>query len=163
MGKENDTLELIKNNLINIESWVSHGATDKVIAEKLGIGYSTFRKYKKECPELKGAITQGKDKANENVEEALYNNAIGFNYYEEVANKVKDEEVIDGQIVTHERIEVVKVKKYSKPDLAAQKFWLINRKNTIWKNDPNKTTSDNKLIKLKEKELEIKKESNGGW
>lgn len=156
MINKNETLELIKNNLSNIEDWVSHGATDKNIAEKLGIAYSTLRKYKKEFAELKGAISKGKDKANENVEEALYNNAIGFYYTEEVANKVKDEEVVDGQIVVHERIEIVKVKKYSKPDLAAQKFWLVNRKNTAWKNDPNVVANNNKMAKLKEKEVENK-------
>ena len=153
---KNDNLELIKSNLKNIEDWVSHGATDKDIAEKLGISYSTFRRYKKEFDELKGVIKQGKDKANENVEEALYQNAIGFVYEEEVANKVKDEEVVDGQVIVHERIEIIKVKKYSKPDLAAQKFWLVNRKNSTWKNDPNVTANNNKLLKLKEKEVNSK-------
>ena len=44
----------------------------------------------------------------------------------------------------------------SKPDLAAQKYWLNNRKKATWKDDPNKVEIDKKNIRLKEKELKSK-------
>lgn len=148
----------INNSLTEIESWVSDGKTDKEIAEKLGMSYSTFRRYKKENADLKSAIAQGKDKKNDNVVAALYKCCTGYKYYEEVAMKVKEEVLAeDGQtVLVKEHVEVNSVKKYRGPDLAAQKYWLNNRDKTKWKDDPNKVENDKKLTKLKEKEVNSK-------
>lgn len=158
IARSDSYLELIESRLSEIESWVEHGATDKEIAEKLGIGYSTYRKYKTDSVALKGAIATGKDKANQKVEKALLNNAVGYKYTEEVAIKVKEEVLAeDGKtILTKESVVIKEVKKYSKPDLNAQKFWLVNRKNKAWQEDPNKVSNDKKLIKIKEKEVSSK-------
>ena len=148
----------INKSLDSIESWVSGGQTDKDIAEKLEIPYSTFRRYKSQNADLKAAIAQGKDKKNQNVVAALYKNCIGYKYYEEVANKVKEEVLADdGQtVLVKEHVEVVTVKKYKGPDLAAQKYWLNNRDKAKWSEDPNKVSNDKKLTKLKEKEVNSK-------
>lgn len=158
MARSDSYLELIESRLNEIESWVEQGDTDKEIAEKLGIGYSTFRKYKTDSVALKGAIATGKDKANQAVEKALLNNCLGYKYYEEVATKVKEEVLAeDGQtILVKESVVVKPVKKYKGPDLAAQKFWLVNRHNKKWQEDPNKVANDKKLTKLKEKEVNSK-------
>lgn len=163
MARSDSYEELINNSLDKIESWVECGDTDKDIAEKLGIGYSTYRKYKSNNVALKGAIATGKDKANQEVEKSLLKLCKGYKYYEEVANKVKEEVLADDgkTVLVKEHVEVVNVKKYKAPELAAQKFWLINRKNKAWKNDPNVTDNNNKMLKLKEKEVENK--SNGGF
>ncbi len=158
MARSDSYEELINNSLDKIESWVEGGDTDKDIAEKLGIGYSTYRKYKSNNVALKGAIATGKDKANQEVEKSLLKLCKGYKYYEEVANKCKKEVLADDgkTVLTKEHIEVVSVKKYRGPELAAQKFWLVNRKNKAWKEDPNKVENDKKLTKLKEKEVESK-------
>lgn len=148
--------ETIMDNLTSIESMVSDGQTDKEIAEKLGISYSTFRRYKKENVDLKAAIAQGKDKKNQNVAAALYKCCIGYKYYEEVATKVKTEVLAeDGKtILTNEDVIVKSIKKYRGPDLNAQKFWLGNRDKTKWQEDPHKVANDKEITKIKKKQVE---------
>lgn len=150
--------EKINESLSKIESWVAEGQTDKEIAEKLGIPYSTFRRYKREKSELKATIAQGKDKKNDNVIQALYKNCTGYKYYEETPVKVKEEVIADDgtTVLVKERVEVKSIKKYKPPDLAAQKYWLNNRDKTKWQDDPHKVTNDKKLTKLKEKEVNSK-------
>lgn len=157
MARSDSYEELINNNLEQIESWVEGGDTDKDIAEKLGIGYSTYRKYKANSVALKGAIATGKDKANQEVEKSLLKICKGYKYYEEVATKVKTEtKKPDGTVIVEEDVKISNVKKYKGPELAAQKFWLVNRKNKSWKNDPNLVENNKKLTKLKEKEVDSK-------
>ena len=158
MARSDSYEELINQSLDKIESWVESGDTDKDIAEKLGIGYSTYRKYKSNSVALKGAIATGKDKANQEVEKSLLKLCKGYNYYEEVAFKVKEEVLSDDgtTVLVKEHVEVKNVKKSKAPELAAQKFWLTNRKNKSWKDDPNKVENDKKLTKLKEKEVNTK-------
>ena len=147
----------IKEYLTQIESWVSEGQTDKEIAEKLSIPYSTFRRYKSQNSDLKTAIAQGKDKKNQNVIAALYKCCIGYKYYEEVPTKVKTEVTApDGTKTVTEDVKISSVKKYRGPDLNAQKYWLNNRDKAKWKDDPNKVENDKKLTKLKQKEVNSK-------
>lgn len=157
--------DIIEDNLKLIESMAEKDSTDKEIAEKLGISYSTFKRYKTSNKALKDLMAQCKDKKNEAVEQSLFNNCIGYNYEEEAAVKIKEEVMAeDGEtILVKERVVVKKLQKYCKPDLNAQKYWLNNQKKSKWADDPNKVNNDKKLTKLKEKELEIKKESNGAW
>ncbi|AWZ48310.1 Xaa-His dipeptidase [Hathewaya limosa] len=149
--------EVIKSSLSIIESMVEQGKTDKQIAEKIGIGYSTYRRYKSSNNTLKEVIAQGKDKKNQNVEQALFNNAVGYHYTEEIATKIKCEEIgEDGIVLVKEDVKISKIKKYKHPDLAAQKYWLNNKDKLHWKEDPHKVANDKKLTKLKEKEIESK-------
>lgn len=149
--------EKINSSLTLIESWVESGLTEKEIAKKLNISYSTFRRYKGENEDLKQAIAQGKDKKNELVEQALFKCCTGYSYYEEVPTKIKEEyQGNDGIVLTKESVQVSKVKKYKGPELAAQKFWLGNKKKSTWKEDPHRVSKDKELIKLKKKEIENK-------
>ncbi|WP_113675474.1 helix-turn-helix transcriptional regulator [Vallitalea guaymasensis] len=150
--------EVIRENIKAIELWIEQNKTEKEIAKDLGMAYSTFRRYKSQIPELKQAIANGKDAKNQEVEKALYKNAIGYNYYEQVATKVKNEVMAeDGKtILVKESVEINNVEKYKGPDLAAEKYILNNRKKTQWQEDPHKVTNDKKMLKLKEKEVNAK-------
>lgn len=150
--------DIIQDNLKSIESMAESGCTDKEIAEKLEISYSTFKRYKSSNKALKDLMAQCKDKKNEAVEKALFDNAIGYEYEEEIPIKIKEEVMADDEqtVLVKERVVVKKVKKYSKPDLNAQKYWLNNQKKTKWADDPNKVLNDKKLTKLKEKEVNSK-------
>ena len=157
MARSDSYEELINNSLDKIESWVANGDTDKDISEKLGIAYSTYRKYKANSVALRSKIATAKDKKNQEVEKALFKNCTGYYYEEETPVKVKEEyETDDGNVLTREVVVVKKVKKYKPADLSAQKYWLNNRLTTKWKDDPNKVANDKKLTKLKEKEVESK-------
>lgn len=150
--------ETINSNLELIESMVEDNKTDKEIAKELGIGYSTFKRYKATNTGMKEAIAEGKDKKNQAVEQALYKCCVGYPYYEEVPTKVKTQTLApDGKTVLEsESVNISSVKKYKGPDLAAQKYWLNNKQKTKWSEDPNRTVNDKKLLKLKEKEVKTK-------
>lgn len=149
--------EYLENALDRIKTMVRDGITDKEISEKLGISYSTWKNKKAKNKVIKDAIDEIKDIRNQEVEEALFKNCKGYHYYEEVPTKVKEEvENEEGTILTVEKVVISKVKKWKAADLAAQKYWLNNRKKAVWKEDPNKVAYNNKIIKLKEKEIEGK-------
>ena len=151
--------EDVESSLTLIISMLKDNATDKEIAEKLGISLSTWRRKKSQNPKIKQVIEEITDSRNQEVEEALFKNCKGYHYYEEVAFKCKKEiPQEDGSVIVQEEVEVKNVKKYSKPDLAAQKYWLNNRKKAAWKDDPNKVENDKKALKLREKEI-----NNKGW
>lgn len=149
--------DIIKSQLELIETMVEKGATDKEISKKIGVGYSTFRKYKAQDEDIKQIMAQGKEKKNQAVEQAVYKCATGYHYYEDVVTKLKNEEVTeDGNIITKEEVKISSVKKYRGPDLAAQKYWLNNKEKAKWKDNPNKVAIDKENLKLKKKEIESK-------
>jgi len=150
--------DIINDNLNLIESMVEGGSTDKEIANKLEVSYSTFKKYKVKHSALNTLMAECKDKKNEEVEQALFKCCTGYTYEEEVVTKVKEEVLAeDGvTVLTQEKVKVSKVKKYRGPELAAQKYWLNNKKKAAWKEDPHKVDNDKKLTKLKEKEVNSK-------
>ncbi|EDT26035.1 hypothetical protein [Clostridium perfringens] len=156
MGRQNYD-EFLEKSVDRIKTMVSDGLTDKEIAEKLGISYSTWKNKKAKNKVIRDAIDEVKDTRNQEVEEALFKNCKGYHYYEEVPTKVKEEVVNEkGTVLTVERVVVSTVKKWKAADLAAQKYWLNNRKKATWKEDPNKVENDRKALKLKEKELNSK-------
>lgn len=165
MARSDSYEELIESSLDKIECWVESGATDKEVAEKLGISYSTYRKYKSASVALKGRIATAKDKKNQEVEKALFKNCKGYDYYEDVVSKLKVEELAeDGEtILTKEVVEINSIKKHSPPNLGAQKYWLNNREKMKWQEDPHKVTNDKKLTKIKEKEADSKEKMMKSW
>ncbi|GAB6707357.1 hypothetical protein BOVMAS04_14510 [Streptococcus uberis] len=101
-----------------IEGWARDGLTDKQISKNIGISESTLNDWKKKFPEFSESLKQSKEIADRQVENALHKTALGF-YYEE-------------DMVTNQG-DVVRVKKYSKPNTTAQIFWLKNRKPADWR------------------------------
>lgn len=154
MGRNSIDDEL-ESQLDVIITMVKDNRTDKEIVEKLGISPSTWKRKKAQNKKIKQAIEEALDSRNEEVEEALFKNCIGYKYYEEVVTKVKEEvKADDGTILVKEDVKISKVKKYKGPDLNAQKYYLNNRSTAKWKEDPNRTKHDKELLKLKKKELE---------
>ena len=149
---------IIYDSLALIESMVEQNLTDKEIADKVGVTYSTFKRFKAQNSELKSIIAQGKDKKNQTVEQSLFKCCNGYKYYEEVVTKVKTEVMAaDGiTVLVSEDVVISNVKKYKGPDLASQKYWLNNKNKAKWKDDPNKVANDIKLTKLKEIEVNAK-------
>lgn len=158
MERSNSFEGIIEDHLDQIESWVENNNTDKEIAGKLGIAYSTFRKYKVANAALKGRIAMAKDKKSQEVEKALFKKCIGYKYKEKVATKIKTETLAeDGKtILVIESVDISEIEKYSGPDLAAQKLYLTNRSGTKWKENPHRVENDKKLTNLKEREINSK-------
>lgn len=112
------TYWLTEEGLLLIEGWARDGLTDKQISKNIGISESTLNDWKKKFPEFSESLKQSKEIADRQVENALHKTALGF-YYEE-------------DMVTNQG-DVVRVKKYSKPNTTAQIFWLKNRKPADWR------------------------------
>lgn len=131
--------DFIKHRLLEIEAWTRNGITEKEIAKKLGISYSTFREYKKKHTALAKALANNKVVTDIKVENALYKRAIGYKYDEVTKELVtaKDkygDPVIDMNGAMMKELKVTKiVTKEVQPDVGAQQFWLKNRNSKDWR------------------------------
>ena len=109
---------LTEEGLLLIQGWARDGLIDEQIAKNMGVAYSTFKEWKKKYSAFSDSLKQGKEVVDRQVENALFKNAVGFMYEEEAVTNA-------GEVVT--------VKKYSKPNITAQIFWLKNRKLKEWR------------------------------
>jgi len=104
------------------------GATNKEIAEALGISLSCLRAWRGTYKKFATAIKIGKEQANERVKEAMYEKACGYSY-DDIEYKVVDKKLIGVPVVKH-----------FPPDTRAGMFWLMNRDPENWKATPSGDT-----------------------
>jgi hypothetical protein len=118
-----------------VEKLCRHGSTDKDLALFFNVSVNTIDNWKKRHPDFFLALLKGKQEADANVAEALYRNAIGSDYYENQPVKLKRKIFDDtGKVIrTEEHVQVVPLKKHSKPDTTAQIFHLKNRRPNLWR------------------------------
>lgn len=114
-----------QEGLTLIKGWARSGLSDEQIAHNMGIHPATLYKWMNEYGEINEAIKKGKEVADFEVENAMYNAALGYET-EEVKTYV--EETANGQ---KKRVE--KTKKHVAPNVTAQIFWLKNRQPTRWR------------------------------
>ncbi|MDK2790590.1 MAG: hypothetical protein PWP15_1097 [Methanothermococcus sp.] len=117
---------ITKEGLLKIEGWAKDGLTDEDIAHNMGISRGTLYEWKKKYPDIDDALKTGKEVVDRKVENALFKNAMGYEYTE-----VKEyiEQTDDGK--TKKRIE--KTTKHIPANTTAQIFWLKNRKPKQWR------------------------------
>lgn len=136
----------VKPRFAEITEWLNAGATDKEIAENLGLNKSTFCEYKKQFKELNELIKNGRRKAIQAIKAALFKRATGFTYEERT---VTDSE--------KNGLTVQTVTKTALPDPACAMILLKHwDKEGGWTNDPA-------TLALKKEELEIKKKQAEEW
>jgi hypothetical protein len=118
-----------------VRSLCKLGATDKDLALFFDVSYNTIENWKKQHPEFFVKILRGKQEADVEVVEHLHTNAIGYDYYEEVAVKLKDTDYDEKGKVTavRERVETVRVLRHQPADTTAQIYWLKNRRPAEWR------------------------------
>lgn len=114
---------LTEEGKVRLQGWARDGLSDEQLAEKMGVGTSTFYRWKKEHREIWEALKEGKDVADRHVENALYKRACGFEYVEVTTER--DE--INGKMITK------RVTKFYPPDPTSMIFWLKNRKPDEWR------------------------------
>lgn len=117
---------LTPEGLTKIEGWARDGLTDEQIAHNIGIKRQTLYDWKKKYSDINDVIKRGKEIVDRQVENALFKNAMGYEYDEVTEAMV---ETPDGP----EMREVKRVTKQVKPDTTAQIFWLKNRKPDVWR------------------------------
>lgn len=110
------------------------GAIDTEIQEALGIVSSTFYKWRHDYPEFAKALKIGKEAADDRVERALYNKAIGYT--------TEDVKIFQhqGEPVVVPYVRVVD------PDTASAIFWLRNRRSQQWRANPEPDGGETKVI-----------------
>lgn len=124
---------LTESGLLQIQGWARDGLTNEDIAKNVGINPKTLYDWIKKWPEIEQALRLGKEPADRKVENAMFENAIGFEWEEEVPMKLKKEWYKDGKKHTEEEVKIVVVKKKRPPDPASTFFWLKNRKPETWR------------------------------
>lgn len=103
------------------------GAVDLELASFFGVCEKTLNTWKENYPEFLQAMTDGKIKADAEVAYKLHGRAVGAEWEEEQAIKVKT-----GQYT--EKIEIITVKKAAPADTSAAIMWLTNRQKALWRN-----------------------------
>lgn len=136
----------IKPRFSDILEWLQNGATEKQIYDNLGISKDAFYKYKASETEFSELIKKGRESLVKELRGALVKKAMGFEYWEETEIKELDRELNIMVVTKKERR-----KKYAQPDVAALNLCLKNYDPDNWANDPQ-------ALKLKEKELELRRE-----
>ena len=105
------------------------GATDADLADFFEVTISTVCLWKVKHPAFSDAIKLGKDRADDRVEQSLYQRAMGYQH-EDV-----DIRVLNGEIVQ------TPIRKAYPPDTTACIFWLKNRKPADWRDKVEKEIS----------------------
>jgi len=138
--------EKVNSRMAEIEMWAKSGLSEAQIIKNLGIGKTTWEKYKHEHSELSELLKKGRACQVSEVENSVYKNATGYYYFEDQAFKVKDEKGA-------ETIRVVSVKKFKGPETAAACFFLKNKDKKNWSDNP-------RMIDIREEELIIKQKGS---
>lgn len=140
-GRPNKYDSHVKPRFAEIEEWLKIGATDKEIAENLGINKSMMCEYKKRYSEFNELVKNGRKMPIQAIKAALYKRATGFTY-EEITITDSEKNGVTKQIF----------KKYSQPDPASAMILLKHwDKEGGWTQDPQQ-------LELKKQELELKKQ-----
>lgn len=131
-------------NLGKIEQWAKKGATSKEIAKKLGIAYSTLRKYIKKgeegderYKELAESFARGCAVSDDEVEAALFKRACGI-----TAEETRTERVIDKRTGEVTKESIITTQRYFPPDPTSAMFWLTNRRGDKWAYKPKDNAAE---------------------
>lgn len=133
----------VKPRFSEIEKWCELGATDKEIAENLGISQSANCDYKNKHKEYSELIKKSRRRPLAKIKAALYKRAVGFSY-KEIKETESDKNGRTIETYT----------KTALPDPACAMILLKHwDKEGSWTNDPA-------TLDLKRQELELKKKES---
>lgn len=125
VGRRSRYYTKVEPVLDRIPAWRKQGLTEKQVAEKCGVSYSSINNYKRDFPELMEALATGKEELIEVLEDSLYKKAMGFEY-EETETFIEQQ---NGKEVKR----VKKVVKQALPDTGALCFALKNLAPHRWR------------------------------
>ena len=105
------------------------GATDSQLAEFFEVSESTINEWKKEHPEFSESIKKGKEVADSEVANSLFQRAKGYSHPEDKIFNDSGKPLI------------VATTKHYPPDATSAIFWLKNRRKEEWR---DKTETEHK-------------------
>ena len=115
------------DGLLLLESWARDGYSLVDISNKIGVDNDTFLRWRDRYPEIRQAVSKGKELVDYQVENALLKSALGY--------KTKEVKVTTtmryGKVV--ETIKEVTDKEVA-PNVSAIQMWLYNRQKDKWRN-----------------------------
>jgi hypothetical protein len=97
------------------------GATDKKLADFFGVSEQTLNAWKMAHPKFLESMTDGKERADAEIAQALFHRAKGYSHPE-----------VDIRVVASEIVQTPLVKHYP-PDTQAASLWLRNRQPAMWR------------------------------
>ena len=127
------------------------GSSIKSACAAAGIAESTFYEWKESKSEFSESVRRAMAIPDKKVENALYKNARGFFYTE---TEYKAESNKDGTKIVH--IPIKKVRKMIVPNVAAQKFILINRNPEEWKDKKEQDVTLKGSLSIKDMKKSVK-------
>lgn len=147
----------IMDNIEMIEMWAYEGVKEKEIARRIGVSDRTLRTYKTKEERVFSALNNPQKSSSDLVEYSLLKLALGYEYEDEelVKQKTTSYDPEGNKIIKEEYVKI-KIKKKVKPDVQAQKFWLINKLGKNWCDNPQKLEINKELMELRKKEIENK-------
>lgn len=114
------------------------GATDKDLAEFFDVHLDTIFEWRSVHTEFSESIKKGKEQADANVADRLYQRAMGYEHDE------VDIKVVMGAIVQ------TPIRKIYAPDPTAAIFWLKNRQSAKWRDKTQQEITVTPMKKLLE-------------
>lgn len=148
MARPNNYEKRVKPYLSKIEQ-MALTMSEEQIAETLGVGYSTWCRYKKDFKELRGALKKGRKDLVLELKSVLIEKAKGFDYIETKTTKELNVETGELEVTKYEEN-----KKHAQPDVAAINLLLKNYDRDSWANDPQMMELRKKELELREKQVE---------
>ena len=149
MGRKSRYETHVEPYLDDIRKWYQL-LNEGEIARKLGIGITSFEKYKREHPELREALREGRFELVEDLKLTLKKKAKGFSYTE----KERIIQDVDGKKTTIVR----EREKYALPDTGAIHLLLKNLDEN-WRNDDGPTMA----LRREKLELDKKRAETNDW
>lgn len=147
-GRKSKYEELILPRLDEIKKWLAEGKTDKECAQLLGMTPKTFSKHKNSISSFSSTIKEARQPKIKEIENSMFDSAIGFTKSVQKAMKLKNVEYENGKKVKEEEIiEYYEEEIYIPPNITAGIFLLKN-----W----GDYTSDPTILKIKQQEMKLK-------
>lgn len=112
--KKNNVLEDKLNSITNL---VGKRSTQLMISQQLGISSKTFITLRDKHKEIRDAIAKGEDMLLNNILDAIYKRAVGY----ETEDEVTTYEIVGDR----KKQRIVKTKKVYPPDIDACKYLLM--------------------------------------
>ena len=116
------------DGLTLLRGWARNGLSNEQIAHNIGIAPQTLYEWVKKYPDIGEAIKKNKEVVDIEVENALHKRAIGYSYDEVTRERRVNKATGEEELVITKRIT-----KHMPADVAAQIFWLKNRRPEYWR------------------------------
>lgn len=121
--------------LDRIKLWVAKGATQREVAEKLGVAESTLKLWKGKYSALLAALEAPQGDIDDEVEAALLKRCKGYDYEEVTRWQTIGR---NGELIWLEK----RSTRHLPPDPNSIQFWLTNRRKE-WKRMPDAPADEN--------------------